>query len=92
MISQFCHFIINKFSIFTEKLALHPEAGIFGMLQVIFLSHINPVESYETSNTHLLVLILKDVGIASGALLTIITLYVYVKKNLLNKNGENTPK
>ena len=91
MITDFLHYITAKFSIFTEKLSVHPEAGIFGALQVILLGFIkpSPAQDYESSFMHTMVVILKDLGILAGALLAILTLYVYVKKNFLKQDSDD---
>jgi hypothetical protein len=83
MVGYFINYLIEKFSIFTEKLAAHPEIGLYCTLQVITLNYIPIAEGYDSSFMHLTALVLKDLGIIAGSILSILTLYVYISRNLL---------
>lgn len=68
----------------TDWFANHSGLGILGMISSFLLSII-PDGNYDQSRVHIFALMLKDVGIVCGALLSILTLVAYIWKNIIRK-------
>lgn len=75
--------MLKVFSNSIDWLADHARVGLYGFIQLFLINNISI--PYEASNWHLAALMLKDVGIISGALLSTITLIAYVYKNIYKK-------